>query len=175
MLVSIRALTKAEAILDGWGVISHEIRLRSSRGEIVVQFEGREPSWLSAVLERSAPLLELHEDWNAYGALAIEPEAVARGIELLDYVMENATPIPQVTPTPKGSIQFEWNLSSGHLEFEVLSGEQFGFYFEDFETGEQREVESTTDVDLLRKSVTDLTSLAGRTYVGPGFVDLATS
>jgi hypothetical protein len=158
MQVSARTEAATGTGLIGEPTITHEIRLRSTRRDIVVQFEGQAPPWLPVVLDRIEPLLELQENWNSYGALPISPDTVARGVELLGRCMEETTPPPQIIPTVSGSIQFEWHLRGGYLEFELLPNNRFGFYHKNFETGQEQEEESAEEVQLIRKALTQLTS-----------------
>ena len=73
-------------------------------------------------------LADLKADWDSYDGLPISPTAIRRAEHLLTHLVSEGTPLPQVFPTSRGGVQFEWKNSSWEVEIapdgsiEVLPG-----------------------------------------------------
>jgi hypothetical protein len=138
----------------------HQIRLRSTRGDIVVELEGREPPWLAPALDKLNELLQLPPNWNSYNSAQIEPRAVAMTIELLGTLIENATPIPYIVPTVQGGVQLEWDLHGMAIEVESYPDGHREMYVQDRRTGSEQELVLNGDLSPLVEAVRELTRRA---------------
>lgn len=128
-----------------------QVQLDSSTGDtLVVELEGNEPEWLAPVLERMATLLRLPEDWDSYGAVAIDPRTVAAALDLLSSILRDSVPAPVIVPTKAGGIQLEWNLRDIGLEINLARPDELDVYFEDYRTGHISELVLHADVRSLR-------------------------
>jgi len=93
--------------------------------------------WMQPTREALSELLDLKADWNSYGALPIQPEAVRHAMELLCLVMRPDAPAPQVVPTSCGGVQLEWHTGGFDIEVSIRpSGEAYACV-EDLRTGEE--------------------------------------
>ena len=137
-----------------------QIRMRSPRGDIVVELEGQEPPWLEPALEELNQLLQLPPNWNSYNAMPIEPLAVVRTIELLDAVMEDSTPFPQFVPTPQGGVQLEWDMRGMAIEVESYPSGTREMYVQDQRNGTEQERALDSDLSPLIEAVRNLTRRA---------------
>lgn len=78
-----------------------------------------------ALIDRLISLGGLSHGWDGYTAPPIEDDTIVRAVDLLATLYGRAgqegPPIqaPMVGPTPRGSIQFEWDLPSGSLSIEI--------------------------------------------------------
>src|SRR5260370_22720333 len=78
-----------------------------------------------------AELLELSDNRDSYGAVAIRPEYAAYALGLLQSIMDSETVAPSVVPTNLGGIQIEWHASGIDLEIEVESTSRISVWDED--------------------------------------------
>ena len=77
----------------------------------------------------------LEKDWDGYGALAPTRPSVERAWYLVSMLVEEGIPVPQVFPTRKGGVQFEWHAPHASLELELdPSGFTGLFIFDDHRT-----------------------------------------
>lgn len=65
-------------------------------------------------------------NWDGYGSLAIRPETKANAIEGIQNVLLEA-PVPEVSPSPNGTLSFEWETKDGAAHLEV-GQTMFSFY-----------------------------------------------
>jgi hypothetical protein len=75
----------------------------------------RIPEYLRPVVEQLANLLALRSGWNSYGAKRIDPDAATRALLFLVEAGWDG-PLPSVSPTPQGGVQFEWGGQDDGLE-----------------------------------------------------------
>ena len=83
--------------------------------------EAPAPSWISKIAQRLEELGNLPENWDSYGAPSIDASVIQAAMDALDSVRDLEIPAPQVTPTARGGIQFEWNLTHFEAELEFVN------------------------------------------------------
>lgn len=96
------------------------------------------------------PLVDLSDSWDSYGAIRPTPTVLDFAWRLGSELIERGFPTPEIFPTRRGGIQFEWNLDPARLEWEVdpdLSGGVF--IFDSNRTGEKIDGELPDDLELL--------------------------
>jgi hypothetical protein len=75
---------------------------------------------LAAAFRRLWSLKNLKENWNSYGAAAVD-DAALRSAHTLLGVAGNLRTLPvAIIPTARGGVQLEWKLPDRELEVEVL-------------------------------------------------------
>lgn len=80
------------------------------------------PAIRQAIEENAFP----EPNWDGYGSLAIRPETKANAIEGIQSVLLEA-PVPEVSPSPNGTLSFEWETKGGAAHLEV-GQTMFSFY-----------------------------------------------
>ncbi len=125
-------------------------------GALIVEMQGAPPPWLIPTVERLASLLDLEPNWDSYGAPRIDPATADAALRIALEAMRDDSPIPSVTPTTKGGIQFEWHTNGMDLEIEIISPKRVLFYFENNDTGDVEESEFTHDWTRLAQAVATL-------------------
>jgi hypothetical protein len=90
------------------------------------------PTWLMPTMRSLRDLLQLHRNWDGYGANEVQEHIAQKAFWLLVEVMENDSPAPGVVPLSDGGIQLEWHRHGQNLEIEfpVAAPPSF-FYYED--------------------------------------------
>ena len=91
---------------------------------LTVNFTGRQPFWLSPVVQRLNELLALPSNWNSYGAQRIDPDVAKTVLELLSALLNDETTLPSMVPTAGGGILSE--LHKGDEDLEIQVGSEFG-------------------------------------------------
>lgn len=109
------------------------------------------PAWFSDVMERLARLIGLNSDWDSYGARPVELESVVATLEFLLVTMGPTTPIPELVPTPRGTIQLEWHIHGIDCEIDALSRGLYRMAFEDFRSNHTIEDLVTSNLDDFRQ------------------------
>ena len=117
---------------------------------------GEEPHWLREVIERLRGFLYLEPGWDSYGALSIEKPTILRAVRVLSTLMKEYTPVPQIVPTSKGGVNFEWEDEVISLEIEIIPSESISYYF--CKNDEEMENNISDDeIDILVDIVDELT------------------
>ncbi|MBN1607239.1 MAG: hypothetical protein JW940_11445 [Polyangiaceae bacterium] len=114
--------------------------------EAALAFENIPPKWYPPVLHRCMALVQLEDNWDTYKGRRVEVLRADAACHLLGLLMSEDTPIPQVVPTPRGNIQFEWHLEDQYLELEVLAPTRVAAYFQ----GPEEEWEEEFGPDLTK-------------------------
>jgi hypothetical protein len=128
----------------------HLMRLPGGEISIVLPPDVDEPSWLIPCLEALSDIGSLPENWNSYGASPVAINAVADTLRLMAAVMSETMPLPNFVPTRRGGIQLEWHTKGIDLEIDVLPSGRLYASLEDQETGEERQVDITANLQPLR-------------------------
>ena len=115
------------------------VEIPLQRGRLVLGLRGNPAKWVEPTLKTLGELLTLPPNWNSYGARPIDLAMVGAAWQLLTAVMRDDSPPPNVVPTVRGGIQFEWHTLRIDLEIETLESHRFGVLFEDLGTGENWE------------------------------------
>lgn len=79
---------------------------------------------------------KLQNNWDSYGARAIDPLIAITSLTFLLTVIPSTTPPPSIVPTPEGGIQFEWHRNGVDLEINVCANQSFEVWFEDLNSGD---------------------------------------
>lgn len=69
-----------------------------------------QPEWTDKLLRKLDRLAELQDDWDSYGAPAIDAHAMRFAAQLAGIVSAwtGGVPLPNVWPTVAGGVQLEW-------------------------------------------------------------------
>ena len=68
-------------------------------------------------LEKIQDISELKDDWNGHGASAVKDTLIQK----MKYLVLRLNIQPEISPTARGSIQFEYEKETGeYLEFELF-------------------------------------------------------
>lgn len=107
----------------------------------MIPWQMKENSQLQGFLNQvGEDILNLENDWNGEGALAISKEIVnevkdflIQYYSFLDSTAGISIKLPEINPCPNGSIDLEWQTASARLLINVRKreNEYFGFYYGD--------------------------------------------
>jgi hypothetical protein len=112
--------------------------------------------WQHSIRQNIAELLDLSDNWDSYGAVAIRPEYAASALGLLQSIMDSEIVAPSIVPTNLGGIQIEWHAGGIDLEIEVESTSRINVWYEDNRTGLSWEDELSSDLSKLAQAVATL-------------------
>ena len=96
---------------------------REDRFELTASTNLRNQSWFLPMRNQLQRFLALEENWNGYGERPIHEEAIKRTIDVLNAIVSETTPKPDIVPTSKGGIQIEWVSKDYEVEVEVFPTE----------------------------------------------------
>lgn len=82
-------------------------------------------------------LAALPVGWNGERSAVISREAITRALTLLEAVITDQTPAPNVVPLSTGGVQVEWHTGGFDLELEVYPAEIRGWVVESARKWEQ--------------------------------------
>jgi len=139
--VTYYSTTGIQFIEPAGGVLSDDalIASRDTDEDLAVERQAE------AIRLKMQDLLDRLEDgWDSYGARAPQRHLFVAGLRLIEGLLHTDIAAPQVIPTNKGGVQFEWNVGSRELEIEVVGADRFEVFFEDESTGETVEDEVTS-------------------------------
>ena len=68
------------------------------------------------VIQKIESFRRLKQDWNGNGASPFSEKLITKALDLA----KQLTPVPNVFPTARNSIQFEWETDNIYLELEVF-------------------------------------------------------
>jgi hypothetical protein len=114
---------------------------------------GEPPPWLRAAVEALGAILGLPDNWDSYGAVSVDPEAVCHTVYLMSEIMRPDTPLPSVVPTNIGGIQLEWHVNGVDLEIEIVSRHRVAVWSRDLRTEEEWEEDLVTDLSRLVRTI----------------------
>ena len=81
-------------------------------------------------LDRLSEIAKLPEDWDSYGAKAIDPECVERAEDFINKeILPSHGIAPFVVPSPSGGVQLEWERGEHSLEIEFLPDGTTGYLY----------------------------------------------
>ena len=113
---------------------------------------------LQPVVESCFSLLDLKPGWDSYGAHAPKLHLIEAALQLITRLMRAEVPAPQVVPTTKGGIQFEWHLGDQELEVEVLSSSRFSVIYENETTGVIYDADLVGEIEPIERQLAKLSS-----------------
>jgi len=70
---------------------------------------------LNKAIEKILHFKDLKQDWNGYGAESLSKELIIKAIKLI----KEFKPTPEVFPTARNSIQFEWEEIKDNPKHEI--------------------------------------------------------
>ncbi len=114
-----------------------------------IEIEGAPPTWFGRALDQMTRFLQLPENWDSYGANAIDPRCVVESLRLVLDIIRPNTPAPSFVPTRSGGIQFEWHEHGIDLEVEVEAPSSCSVYFLNNHTKEEVELGLSYDLSRL--------------------------
>jgi hypothetical protein len=127
------ALSNQALLTSGYAI--ERVRRRIPVGDLCeLVCEGEPPGWVIPTALAVSKLLNLPENWDSYGAAALDRYKALAAIDVLINVAGDVTPAPSVAPTPSGGLQFEWHRGGIDLEFEVVSHNAVRVFFENLNT-----------------------------------------
>lgn len=78
------------------------------------------PEWLLPVARKLERLLSLKDNWDSYGARAVDPDAVDTARDLVQYLSRTVgVDEPSVTATPDGEVGFCWDAEDWSLDASI--------------------------------------------------------
>jgi hypothetical protein len=74
-------------------------------------------------------LAELRDNWDGYGGFAISAKANEMARNFLNEIeaAPNSLPVPEISPTPSGTISFEWEIQDTNVYIEIGNTRYSGF------------------------------------------------
>lgn len=95
----------------------------------------RAAPWLDGAARKVASFLLLKPGWDSYGAAPVSFSTVYEALQLIVRFQAFGVPAPEIVPTSRGGVQFEWEVGGTELEIEVRPDGCMLAVFED-ENGE---------------------------------------
>lgn len=115
------------------------------------------PEWFNSVVNDLGQIATLPENWDSYGALPVSGEAITSSLVVLSHLISYALPRPQVGPTVRGGVEFEWHKDGVDLEIQTeISGIHFYFRIEGHPEGEREEEFEDITVDRLAEVLREI-------------------
>jgi hypothetical protein len=108
------------------------------------------PTRLIPLIEKITGFGELAPNWDSYGASRVDPFCIAAAVEFALRMVDAETLLPQIAPTVRGGIQFEWHRNHCDLEIEIHSPKVIQVNFVDHQRLEEVEFELSQDLAPLR-------------------------
>ena len=124
-----------------------------SQGELS---QPRVPIWLESIRERCSVLAMLPTNWDTYGAPPIPVATIQAAVGLLSRIVGPGLPAPEVFPTPKGGLQFEWKVGRKAFEVEILAPGRVAALFVDEGAGSEWEDEFNSDLTRVVQTLASL-------------------
>lgn len=126
-------------------------------GSLAVDSIDALPAWTDRALSKLSELLELPENWNGYGARAVDPRVVPTVLNLLVEILATGDPpFPDLIPTVDGGVQMEWHTEALDFEIEVSPTNEVRAYYCDEEAGDEWEGELFSKTDDFVRAVSRL-------------------
>jgi hypothetical protein len=114
------------------------------------------PAWISKELtDKLRVFLSLRNNWNRDGAPPVSAEAARSTLELALQISAPSGLSPSIIPTQGGGIQLEWHKGLIDLEVEVAAQGDVGLWYDDEETGTERD----DHLPSLRTAAQEITAL----------------
>ena len=86
---------------------------------------------LDTVVRDCTSFLDLKENWDSYGGATFSSEVVNLAVIMLKCLAKSGIHLPDVTPSPRGSIELEWGSDKPrfYLLIEILPSERFSIVY----------------------------------------------
>jgi len=106
-------------------------RHTNSVNNIASLSKARIPKWVESVTTSLYAIVALCDNWDSYGAKRISHSTAVAVQGLLQDIMHDAAPAPQLVPGANGNVQIEWHFAGIDLEVEVESQSLAHVFFYD--------------------------------------------
>jgi hypothetical protein len=117
-----------------------------------------ERRWHVEVVQKLLGLTRLGPNWDGYGAPPTKWDAGMFALNVLDQVMSERTPIPQVVPSSTGGVQLEWHERQMDIELHVDAPYACELWVRDLRSGRQDiSIEISDDFSELQRAISTLT------------------
>jgi hypothetical protein len=98
--------------------------------EVIVSVPQSAAERMEAALARIKDLSNLGSDWDSYGGVPLQRDAVLHAVRLIAAILQNEkVPLPAIVPTSEGGLQLEWRRGRANLEMEVLPSQTVEVFF----------------------------------------------
>ena len=115
-------------------------------------------NWVQALSGKFTEMNNFQEGWDGYDGLPIDFHCARFTEQILDQLSRRDVPAPSLVPMSNGRLQFEWHLNQLDIEVEVHGPLDLTCYMRDLSTGEEQEMELSSDLMPLNKWLDDLAS-----------------
>lgn len=115
------------------------------------------PKIINDALARIQELAELNDNWDSYGAISPTKQAILGAVQLINDLLDETSPAPDIFPVPNGNLQLEWSCFGFNLEIEVESLGRCHVFCEKLDDGTHWEKTLTYDLTEVREVVIELT------------------
>jgi len=96
-----------------------QARLCLPGGDVLIEAQRPEPTWLYATLHAFKRVAELKDGWDGYGNSAPTDEAIFRALATVVNLLGQESPSPEVVATSSGAVQLEWH--EGGMDLEIVA------------------------------------------------------
>lgn len=107
-------------------------------------------NWRLEVESQLGEVSNLPDGWDSYDSNQIDSQVIVNAREILEEIMDDDVPAPQIVPMYNGGIQIEWHTGSIDFEIHLTPSSKGSFFWEDLDHREEREGEIPTDLAELR-------------------------
>lgn len=109
-------------------------------------------TWLEDAICKIQALASLKDNWDSYGAAAINPDSIREALNVVASLAEvDSIDAPSVGAGPDGNVGFSWDGGSWSLDAEILPDERIEIVYLD-------ELNPEDDIEDANASLPDLLS-----------------
>ena len=114
-----------------------------------------QPEWIDERCQQISHLSELNDNWDSYGALAIDPRSIQISKQLLSLLSQvvGVEP-PTITASPNGHVALCWDYNQRTLEIEIRSDAICEYAFIDEQNPVKDEEGETTNAERFAQLLT---------------------
>ena len=113
----------------------------------------RSSQWIFPVRDILERLANLEHGWDGYEGKPTAFRCIRFSVDILDQIMEDKTPLPNIVPTSEGGLQLEWHSDTGDLEIEIEESLSVSVFFADEETGAEWEDQGLVQYPRVRDAM----------------------
>ena len=104
---------------------------------------------VETVSNRLQSLRSLHERWDGYGAVPVDPRALDYAGELFAEIACPNLTMPSVVPTTDGGVDFEWHTASHHIAISIDAPGRFRAFLQNRQNGRSVDQEFSNPANAL--------------------------
>jgi hypothetical protein len=112
--------------------------------------------WVHALEGTLEKLTSLPRRWDGYAGQPVSFRVAFFAANLLERICDDDLPPPSLVPGSDGSLQIEWHCYGYDVEIDVRAPLDVHCFRYRLETGEEEEIQLTTDFTRLQKWVQDM-------------------